>query len=309
MMALGLRPGDEVITTNFTFIATVEVIALLGLKLVLVEPEEDSYNISPEAIKKAITPRTRAIVPVHLFGQCADMEEIMKIASGHDLYVIEDAAQATGAEYIYNNGTSKKAGTIGQIGTTSFFPSKNLGCYGDGGALFTSDDNIATKIRSISNHGMRVRYYHDDIGVNSRLDTIQAAVLRIKLKYLNSFNYARKAAADFYDNAFSGCPQIKVPVRMNYSSHIFHQYTLRVMNKKRQGLKDFLDSKKIPSMIYYPVPLHMQKAYAYLGYRDKDFPVTEKLCGEVISLPMHPDLGQDQLEYITKNVLDFCKNN
>jgi dTDP-4-amino-4,6-dideoxygalactose transaminase len=305
MMALELKPGDEVITTNFTFIATVEVVALLGLKPVLTEPEENSFNISPEAIQKAITPNTRAIVPVHLFGQCADIKEIMKIAVRYNLFVIEDAAQATGADYIYNDGSIKKAGTIGQIGTTSFFPSKNLGCYGDGGALYTNDDTLAAKMRSISNHGMKVRYYHDNIGINSRLDTIQAAILRVKLKNLNSYNSARRAAADFYDEAFSGCNEIKVPERMAYSSHIFHQYTIKIPNGNRQQLKDYLEYKKIPSMIYYPVPLNMQKAFSYLGYKKGAFPVTEKLCNEVISLPMHPDLDREQLEYITMNVLKF----
>jgi UDP-2-acetamido-2-deoxy-ribo-hexuluronate aminotransferase len=307
MIASGLKPGDEVITTNFTFIATVEVVAFLGLKPVLVEPEEGSFNISPEAIQKAITPKTKAIVPVHLFGQCADMEEIMKIAVKYNLSVIEDAAQATGADYLYNDGSLKKAGTIGQIGTTSFFPSKNLGCYGDGGALYTNDDNLAAKMRSISNHGMKVRYYHDDIGINSRLDTIQAAILRVKLKNLDSYNSARRAAADFYDKAFSGCNDIKVPERMNFSSHIFHQYTVKIQNGNRQQLKDYLESEKVPSMIYYPIPLNMQEAYSYLGYKKGGFPVTEKLCNEVISLPMHPDLDQDQLEYITKSVLNFFK--
>jgi dTDP-4-amino-4,6-dideoxygalactose transaminase len=305
MMALGLKPEDEVITTNFTFIATVEAIALLGLKPVLVEPEEGSFNISPEAIIKAIGPKTKAIVPVHLFGQCADMEEIMKIATKHNLFVIEDAAQATGADYIFKNRTVKKAGTIGHVGTTSFFPSKNLGCYGDGGALYTNDDNLANKIRSISNHGMKVRYYHDDIGVNSRLDTIQAAILRIKLKNLENYNSARRVAADYYDKSFSECADIRVPERMDYSSHIFHQYTLKILNGKRQALKDYLESRKIPSMIYYPVPLHMQEAYSFLRNRRKDFPLTEKLCSEVISLPMHTELNQEQLEYITTNVLKF----
>jgi UDP-2-acetamido-2-deoxy-ribo-hexuluronate aminotransferase len=305
IMALGLKSGDEIITTNFTFIATVEVVALLGLNLVLAEPEEKDFNISVEAIKKAITPRTKAIVPVHLFGQCADMEEIMKIAEEHKLYVIEDAAQASGADVIFSDGTIKKAGTIGHIGTTSFFPSKNLGCYGDGGALYTNDSNLEKKIRSIANHGMKVRYYHDYIGVNSRLDTIQAAILRIKLKYLNGHNKARTAVADFYDKAFKDCLSVCVPERVKYSSHIFHQYTIKVKNGKRQELKDFLEENKIPVMIYYPVPLHMQKAYHYLGYREGDFPVTEKLCKEVISLPMHTELDQEQLEYITLNVLKY----
>jgi UDP-2-acetamido-2-deoxy-ribo-hexuluronate aminotransferase len=305
MMALGLKPGDEVITTNFTFIATVEVVALLGLNLVIVEPEESSFNISPEAILKAITSKTKAIVPVHLFGQCANMEEIMKIANDNNLFVIEDAAQATGADYIYGDGTLKKAGTIGHIGTTSFFPSKNLGCYGDGGALFTNDDDLAKKLRSIANHGMKTRYYHDDIGVNSRLDTIQAGILSVKLKYLDSYNAARKAVASLYDEAFSGCNYIKVPERMSYSSHIFHQYTIRLKNGRRQELKEFLETKKIPSMFYYPVPLHMQKAYSNLGYKEGDFPVTEMLCREVISLPMYPELNQEQLDYITTNILNF----
>jgi UDP-2-acetamido-2-deoxy-ribo-hexuluronate aminotransferase len=304
LMSLGLQPGDEIISTNFTFIATVEVVALLGLKIVLVEPEEGSFNISADAIQKAITPRTKGIVPVHLFGQCADMEEIMKLASKHDLFVIEDAAQATGADFI-NNGKVVKAGTIGQIGTTSFFPSKNLGCYGDGGALYTNDDILAARIRSIANHGMKVRYYHDDIGVNSRLDTIQAAILRVKLKNLDFYNIARRKAADFYDKALEGCSFIKVPERKDYSSHIFHQYTLKVLNGKRDGLKDYLASLKIPSMVYYPVPLHMQKAFASLGYKKGDFPVTEKLCDQVISLPMHPDLEPEQMEYITASVLKY----
>jgi UDP-2-acetamido-2-deoxy-ribo-hexuluronate aminotransferase len=305
IMSLGLKPGDEIITTNFTFIATVEVIALLGLKPVLTEPEEKNFNISAEAIKKAITPRTRAIVPVHLFGQCANMENIMKIAKEHNLFVIEDAAQATGADFSFSDGILKKAGTISHIGTTSFFPSKNLGCYGDGGAIYTNDDNLEKKIRSIANHGMNVRYYHNDIGVNSRLDTIQAAILRIKLKYLNRYNAARSAAAAFYDKALKDCPWVIIPERVKYSSHIFHQYTIKVKNGKRQEFKKFLEEKKIPAMIYYPVPLHMQEAYSYLGYREGDFPVTEKLCEEVISLPMHTELDKEQLEYITMNILKF----
>jgi UDP-2-acetamido-2-deoxy-ribo-hexuluronate aminotransferase len=305
MMALDLKPGDEVITTNFTFIATVEVVALLGLKPVLVEPEEGSFNISADAIRNAITHRTKAIVPVHLFGQCSDMEEITKIAFKNNLFVIEDTAQATGAEYFFSGTNVKKAGTIGLIGTTSFFPSKNLGCYGDGGALLTDDDNLAEKIRSIANHGMKVRYYHDNIGVNSRLDTIQAAVLKVKLKYLDKYNKSRISAADFYNEAFSGCPDIIIPERKRFSSHIFHQYTLKIQNNMRNALKEYLDKNKIPSMIYYPVPLSRQKAFAHFGYKEKDFPVTDKLCNEVISLPMHPDLDQEQLEYITSHVLKF----
>jgi UDP-2-acetamido-2-deoxy-ribo-hexuluronate aminotransferase len=305
MMALRLNPGDEVITTDFTFIATVEVVALLGLKLVIVDPEPGSFNISVEAIKKAITPKTKVIVPVHLFGQCADMESIMDTAANNKIFVIEDAAQATGADYFFSNGTRRKAGTIGHIGTTSFFPSKNLGCYGDGGALYTNDDDLAKKLRSIANHGMKVRYYHDDIGINSRLDSIQAAILRVKLKYLSKFNTLRNHAADQYDKAFAGCPGISIPERKTYSSHIFHQYTLKVKNGRRDDLKKFLESKNIPSMVYYPFPLHMQDAYKYLNYAADEFPVTASLCKEVLSLPMHPDLEQEQLDYIIFNVLEF----
>jgi dTDP-4-amino-4,6-dideoxygalactose transaminase len=305
MMVLGLKPGDEVITTNFTFIATVEVVALLGLKPVIVDPEPGTFNISVEAVRKAITPKTRAIVPVHIFGQCAEMEGIMELAKKHDIFVIEDAAQATGADYLFKNGTTKKAGTIGHIGTTSFFPSKNLGCYGDGGALYTNDETLAGKLRSIANHGMKVRYQYDNIGVNSRLDTIQAALLRVKLKHLSKFNKTRKEVADFYDEAFARCRSISVPERASYSSHIFHQYTIKVGNNKRDELKKFLESRKIPSMVYYPAPLHVQKAYSYLGYNDNDFPVTTSLCKEVLSLPMHPDMEKDQLDYITTNILEF----
>ena len=305
MMVLGLKPGDEIITTNFTFIATVEVVALLGLKLVLADPDPDTFNISVDAIRKAITPRTKAIVPVHLFGQCADMESIMELARIHNLYVIEDAAQATGADYIFKDGTKRKAGTIGHLGTTSFFPSKNLGCYGDGGALYTNDDNYAGKLRSIANHGMKERYHYNDIGVNSRLDTIQAAILRVKLKYLSEFNEKRRALADLYDKAFEVLPDITVPGRTAYSSHIFHQYTIRVKNGRRDALKKYLESLKIPSMVYYPGPLHLQEAYRNLGYNENDFPVTTKLCGEVLSLPMHPDMEQDQLNYITSSIVKF----
>ncbi len=307
MRVLNLKPGDEVITTDFTFIATVEVVALLGLKLVIVDPEPGTYNISADAIRKAITPRTKVIVPVHLFGQCADMESIMEIAKKNDIFVIEDAAQATGTDYFFKNGTTKKAGTIGHIGTTSFFPSKNLGCYGDGGALYTNDDELAKKLRSIANHGMKIRYHYDDIGINSRLDTIQAAILRVKLKYLSEFNKARQKVADKYDKAFSTCEFISVPERVTYSSHIFHQYTMRVRKGKRDELKKFLESKKIPSMVYYPGPIHMQKAYSYLGFNEADFPVTTLLCKEVLSLPMHPEMEQEQTDHIISNILEFFK--
>ncbi|MRR18719.1 DegT/DnrJ/EryC1/StrS family aminotransferase [bacterium] len=299
MMALGLKPGDEVITTNFTFIATVEVIELLGLKVVLVDPDPGTFNISAEAIEKVITPRTRAVVPVHLFGQCADMEPIMELAGRHGLHVIEDVAQATGAEYRFADGALKKAGTMGIIGCTSFFPSKNLGCYGDGGALFTDNDELAVLIRSITNHGMKVRYYHDTIGVNSRLDTLQAAVLRVKLRHLDAFNEARQRAAAHYDRELSDVKGINVPVRAVNSTHIFHQYTLRIDGNERNRLRECLENEGIPSMIYYPVPLHMQKAYAHLGYGPDDFPVTTRLTGEVLSLPMHTELDDEQLAYIT----------
>ncbi len=309
MMALGLKPGDEVITTNFTFVATVEVVALLGLKLVLADPDPGTFNLTATSVRKALTPKTKAIVPVHLFGQCVDMEGIMKLARENNIFVIEDAAQATGADFIFSDGSVKKAGTIGDIGTTSFFPSKNLGCYGDGGALYTNNEKLAEKIRSISNHGMKVRYYHDDIGVNSRLDTIQAAILRVKLKYLSKFNEARNVVADFYDKAFAQCPDIIIPERSHNSTHIFHQYTIRLKNGKRDALKSFLESVKIPAMIYYPVPLHIQEAYKYLGYNETEFPVTTSLSKEVLSLPIHPDFEQEQLDYIVKNILKFFEKN
>lgn len=299
MMALGLKPGDEVITTNFTFIATVEVIELLGLKTVLVEPDPGTFNISVEAIRKAITPRTKAIVPVHLFGQCAEMEPILELAREHGIYVIEDVAQATGAVYCFSDGTEKKAGAMGTIGCTSFFPSKNLGCYGDGGALLTDNDELATLIRSITNHGMKVRYYHDHIGVNSRLDTIQAAILRVKLRHLDGFNEARRNAASYYDRELSGLQGITVPERAPDSTHIFHQYTLKINNGERNRLRECLENEGIPAMIYYPVPLHMQKAYLHLGYRPDEFPVTSLLSGEVLSLPMHTELDDEQLAWIT----------
>lgn len=305
MMALGLNAGDEVITTDFTFIATVEVVALLGLKLVFADPDPDTYNISVEAIRKAITPRTKAIVPVHLFGQCADMENIITLAKEYGLFIIEDAAQATGSEYIFSDGSRKKAGTMGITGTTSFFPSKNLSCYGDGGALFTNDETLAKKIRSIANHGMKIKYHHDYIGINSRLDTLQAAILIVKLKYLDQFNVSRRKLADFYDKALAGCISIKLPVRAPYSSHIFHQYTIRVKYGRRDELKKYLESVKIPSMVYYPGPLHLQNAYRYLGYDEDDFPVTSQLCREVLSLPMHPDMDQEQADYIVKHILIF----
>lgn len=305
MMTLGLKPGDEVITTNFTFIATLETVALLGMKPVIVDPDPGTFNISVEGIAKAITERTKAIVPVHLFGQCADMEGIMKLAARHNLLVIEDAAQATGSDYLFADGSRKKAGTIGNAGTTSFFPSKNLGCYGDGGAVYTDDDDLARKIRSIANHGMKVRYHYNDIGINSRLDTIQAEILRVKLKHLDSFNRARQEVADYYDRAFSGCSQIVIPAREKHSAHIFHQYTIKVKNGLRDELKKYLQENNVPAMVYYPGPLHMQEAYHYLGYGENDFPVTTSLCREVLSLPVHTEMEQAQLEHITGTIIEF----
>jgi dTDP-4-amino-4,6-dideoxygalactose transaminase len=305
MMALNLKPGDEVITTSFTFIATAEVIALLQLTPVLVDVDPDTFNIDLKAIERAITPKTKAIVPVHLFGQTAPMEEIMEIARKHNLYVIEDNCQAIGSDYIFSDGTKKKAGTIGHIGCTSFFPSKNLGCYGDGGAIFTNDDDLAKQMRVVVNHGMTVRYYHDYIGVNSRLDSIQAAILKVKLALLDEYAAKRRAAADFYDKAFANHPQLKTPVRYAQSTHVFHQYTLVTKNVDRKALIEFLTSREIPAMIYYPVPLHMQKAYLDPRYKPGDFPVTEHLCETVFSLPMHTELDHEQLTYITQSVLEF----
>ena len=305
MMALGLQPGDEVITTSFTFIATAEVIALLRLTPVLVDVDPDTFNIDPKAIEKAITPKTKAIVPVHLFGQAAPMEEIMEIARKYNLFVVEDNCQAIGADYIFNDGSRKKAGAIGHIGCTSFFPSKNLGCYGDGGAIFTNDDDLAKQMRSVVNHGMTVRYYHDHIGVNSRLDSIQAAILRVKLGHLDEYAARRREAASIYDNAFAGHPKLKIPVRYPKSNHVFHQYTLVTNGVDRKALIDHLSSKEIPAMIYYPVPLHLQKAYVDPRYKPGDFPVTEHLSATVFSLPMHTELDRHQLVYITESVLGF----
>lgn len=307
MMALGLQPGDEVITASFTYVATAEVIALLKLTPVLVDVYPDTFDINIEAIEKAITPKTKAIVPVHLFGQCANMEAIMKIAEKHKLYVIEDTAQAIGAEYTFSNGKKQKAGTIGTIGCTSFFPSKNLGCFGDGGAIFTNDDELAKKLRMIANHGQSVQYVHDEIGVNSRLDSIQAAILRIKLRHLDEYAAARNRAADFYDKAFANHPKVKTPARVKNSTHVFHQYTLQLNGVDRQALRDHLQAKGIPSMIYYPIPLHMQKAYTDKRYTPGMFPVTEHLCSCVLSLPMHTELDNETLTFITQSVLEFLK--
>jgi dTDP-4-amino-4,6-dideoxygalactose transaminase len=307
-MALGLKPGDEVITTTFTFVATVEVLCLLGLKPVLVDVDAQTFNMDVKAVEKAITPKTKAIIPVHLYGQCADMEPIMQLAKKHNLFVIEDTAQAIGAEYKFTNGTVQKAGTIGHIGTTSFFPSKNLGCYGDGGAIFTNDDELAYELRSIVNHGQKVRYEYEMIGVNSRLDTLQAAILRVKLSHLNEYANARRKAADYYDQAFAGIGQIKTPCRSANSTHVFHQYTITLKGVNRDRLKETLAQQGIPAMIYYPKPLHAHVAYKHLCYSDNNFPVAVDLSKKVLSLPMHTELDEEQLEYITKSIIDLVTN-
>ncbi len=306
LMALNLKPGDEVITADFTFIATVEVVALLGLKLKFVDVNPETFNLDVLQIEKAITPDTKAIVPVHLFGQAADMDVIMKIAEKYNLYVIEDTAQAIGADYTLNNGETKKLGTIGTVGCTSFFPSKNLGAFGDGGALYTNDDKLAEKIRQITNHGSKVKYFHDEVGVNSRLDSIQAAILNVKLKYLDNYISARQKAAEYYDKAFQNHPNIIIPVRDEQSTHVFHQYTIKVQGIDRDGLKEFLNKNEIPAMIYYPYPLHLQNAYKYLGYIENDFPVSEELSKVVLSLPMHTELTEEQLQFITEKVLEYA---
>lgn len=305
LMSLGLQPGDEVIAPTFTFIATAEVIALLQLTPVLIDVDPDTYTLTADLVSKAITPKTKAIIPVHLFGQNAPMEEILQLAARHNIYVIEDACQSIGARYWFANGDRVQSGCMGHIGCTSFFPSKNLGCYGDGGALFTNDDTLAKRIRSIANHGMETRYYHDHIGVNSRLDSIQAAVLDVKLTHLDSYINARQHAAAFYDKAFSNHPKLQVPQRTSYSEHVFHQYTLRLKGVDRTALQSYLSEQGVPSMIYYPVNVHQQKAYRSNRYKDGDFPVAEELSQTVLSLPMHTELAVEQLTHITNSVLSF----
>ena len=307
LMASGLQPGDEVITADFTFVATAETIALLGLKPKLVDVSPANFTIDPVEIEKAITSKTKAIIPVHLYGQCAKMEEILAIARKHNLIVIEDSAQAMGADYIFKNGDRKKAGSLGDIGCTSFFPSKNLGAYGDAGAIFTNDDILAEKLRSIVNHGMKVRYYHDYVGVNSRLDSIQAAILKIKLKHLDSYNLARQKAATTYDNAFSAEKCLTIPERVSWSNHIFHQYTLKTIGIDRDLLIDKLKQKSIPAMIYYPVPLHKQKAYTSNDYAENNFSISNALCNSVISLPIHTELPQEQIDYISQNLIEIIQ--
>lgn len=304
LMALDLQPGDEVITTAFTFVATAEVVKLLGLKLVLTEPDPDTFNIDPKQLEDAVTERTKAIIPVHLYGQAADMEPIMQIARKYNLKVIEDAAQGIGGSYRFTDGTINKLGTIGDIGATSFFPSKNLGAMGDGGALMTNDSQLADKILQIRNHGAAVKYYHDSIGVNSRLDTMQAAVLDVKLKYLNSYIEARRKAADFYDAALENSEWIVTPYRADYGYHVFHQYTLKLLKYDRAELQNYLKAKGIPSMVYYPVPLHQQKAYSE-AHAGRELPVSEHLAKIVLSLPMHTELTSEQLKYITETINNY----
>jgi len=304
MMGLGLKPGDEVITASFTYVATAEVMALLGLVPVLVEVNEIDFTIDPAEIEKAITSKTKAIVPVHLFGQGADMNAILDIAKKHNLFVIEDTAQALGAAYTMNSGETKCLGTIGDIGCTSFFPSKNLGCFGDGGALFTNNDELAANLRMIANHGQKVRYYHDVIGVNSRLDTIQAAILDIKLKHLDEYAEARRSVANFYDNALQ-VAGLSTPKRINEGTHVFHQYTLRILNGQRDALRSHLEKNGVPSMIYYPLPLHFQKAFENMRYPKGSMPISERLSSEVLSLPIHTEMTSEELNFIVESVLAF----
>jgi len=305
LMALGLQPGDEVITPSFTYIATTEVVALLRLTPVFVEVDKQTFNIDPEAIEKAITPKTKAIVPVHLYGQAANMEAIMKIAEKHNLFVVEDNAQAVGCDYTFSNGTVKKTGTIGHVGCTSFYPSKNLGAFGDGGAMCTNDDELAEKLRMIANHGQKTRYYHDMVGCNSRLDSIQAAILDIKLRHLDAYCTARQQAADYYDRAFASHPKITIPFRASNSTHVFHQYTLILHDVDRDALQQHLADKKIPSMIYYPLPAHKQKMFEIYQTGSLDLEITDWLNKRVISLPIHTELDEEPLKYITDSVLEF----
>jgi UDP-2-acetamido-2-deoxy-ribo-hexuluronate aminotransferase len=304
MMALDLKAGDEVIVPVFTYVATAEVIALLGLTPVFVDVDESNFNIDVSQLENVITEKTKAIVPVHLFGQCANMEPLLRFAEKHNLYVIEDTAQALGAEYTFSDGSVKKAGTMGTIGTTSFFPSKNLGCFGDGGAIFTNDALLADQLRMIANHGQRIKYHHDIIGVNSRLDTLQAAILNVKLKYLSDYAEKRKKVADYYDENLAN-DYIQTPLRVKNSTHVFHQYTLTVYCGKRDDFQKYLTSNGIPSMIYYPVPLHLQKAYKRPGFEEGSFPVTKRLSKSVISLPIHTEMDEDQLEFICKTINHF----
>lgn len=304
LMSLGVGAGDEVITVPFTFIATVEAIAFLGAKPVFVDVCADTFNMDVSQLEQAITPKTKAIIPVHLYGQCANMEPILDIANKHNISVIEDACQALGAVYTFSNGTKKQAGTIGTIGCTSFFPSKNLGCYGDGGALMTNDDTLAEKLRAICRHGSKERYHHQYIGLNSRLDTLQAAILQVKLKHLDEFIAARQKAADFYTNALSEVKELVLPKNAPYSTHTYHQFTIKMDANRRDNIRKYLSDKQIPTAVYYPIPAHLQAAYQYLNYRKGDFPVSEQLCKEVLSLPIHTEMTTEQLQFITETIVN-----
>jgi len=305
LMAIQLKEGDEVITPGFTFISTVEVAALLRLKPVLTDVEPGTFNMDIRSLERAITPRTRVIIPVHLFGQCANMEAILQLAAGKNITVIEDVAQALSARYTFGNGSGAMAGTLTRLASTSFFPSKNLGCFGDGGAVMTSDPELASRLSALTHHGMRVRYHYDLTGVNSRLDTLQAAILRVKLRYLDEYTAARNKAADWYDHYLGGLPGVLIPQRSPFSTHVFHQYTLRLNGISREGLRKHLEQKGIPSMVYYPLPAHLQEAFRYLGHREGDFPVSEMLCRSVLSLPMHTELTEEQVKYISSAVVEF----
>ena len=305
LMALNLKTGDEVIVPSFTFIASAEVIGLLGLRPVMVDVDYDNFNVTAKNIEKAITVNTKAIIPVHLFGQASQMEQIMLLAKKYDLYVVEDNAQALGADYIFDSGKRQKLGTIGHIGCTSFFPSKNLGCYGDGGAVFTNDETLAKRLKMICNHGSTVKYHHEVLGVNSRLDTLQAAILDEKLKYLNTFNKLRYEAAQRYSYAFKDIPGIITPKESTFSTHVYHQYTLKVLDGKRDELKEFLAKHGIPAMVYYPIPLHKQEAFLQIAHQSGDMSVSEKLCDEVLSLPMHTELDLSTIAFIISKVMSF----
>lgn len=305
MMALDFKLGGEVIVPTYTYVATVEVIALLGLKPVFIDVTPDTYELKIDQLETSFTPKTVGIVPVHLYGQCSNMEEILAFAGAHRLKVIEDAAQAIGAEYTFSDGKVAKAGTMGDVGTTSFFPSKNLGCFGDGGAMFTNNSDLADRLQMIANHGQKKKYYHDSIGVNSRLDTLQAAILRVKLKHLNTYSNARNSVAEKYDKAFQNHAHIQIPVRVKNSTHVFHQYTIQIKNGQRDALKAYLHEKGVPSMVYYPVPLHLQTAYKKFGYKQKDFPVAEDLCSKVLSLPIHTEMMEDDQNFIIDTIHNF----
>jgi len=307
LMAIGAKPGDEILTPSFTYIATAEVIALLQLKPIFVEVDIDTFTVEVEDAKSKITSKTKAIIPVHLYGQCANMDAVMELANQENIFVIEDTAQAIGSDYTHRSGKKAKAGCIGHIGTTSFFPSKNLGCYGDGGAMMTNDDDLAAKLRMISNHGQRIKYHHDIIGCNSRLDSIQAAVLRVKLKHLDEYTEARNAAARYYTDSFKDVKEIATPFLAPYSSHGFHQYTIKLENVDRDALQAYLNENGIPANIYYPVPVHLQKGYTEYGFKAGDMPKTESLTSQVLSLPMHTELTEDQLQYIVEHVIKFIK--